>query len=682
MSELDIPPWQQPETVPATTEWLDEGPFVAGAGTVPVTESPFGAELGVAAETTGVAGEGEVPGCGQVPAGPRPLLLRSTGTANSRNPSVGYAQTLLNVFLASLRGGSPSCNDTRATTQQYIQSLHGLLVSLKQDPLVVDCMFGQATEVATKMFQACRGLVRDGKIGDRTWPELEKLGSGQPAPPVPVPPVPTPPVTTGIRVREDVWRLSAADPWHPTLLWYARGVRSLQARNGSNAARPVFADPRSWRHLAETHGTFIPEPQRPPGAKWDSCEHGSWHFLPWHRVYVHHFERIMRDEIVALGGPSGWALPFWNYSDNTRPEARRIPPAFRATNLPGGTPNPLRVEARAPGINTGSPIVKEAVDTTEAFDQTMFTPPFGPGFGGRSAPVQSHNGTAPGLLERIPHAAVHSEVGGADGWMSQFETAAQDPIFWLHHANIDRLWEAWLRARPTNRNPGNAAWLNPSRPFTFGSGSTITTLTAAQVVDPRQPPLSYRYSDMPVTPTPEAFAERPDEVPEFIGEDETRPPELVGASAGPVPLGAQATTARVDVSTPTGPVARETERGTPPANARVYLRLENITATRVHTSGVEVYVNVPAGGRPKDFPDRRAGLAPMFGVIEASRRTSTHSGSGLDLTFDITRIVRALAAAGAWDPTQLQVTFVPLPDATGRVGQGDVQVGRVSVFYA
>jgi hypothetical protein len=44
MSELDAPPWQQPETVPATTEWLDESPFAAGAGTVPLTELPLGAD--------------------------------------------------------------------------------------------------------------------------------------------------------------------------------------------------------------------------------------------------------------------------------------------------------------------------------------------------------------------------------------------------------------------------------------------------------------------------------------------------------------------------------------------------------------------------------------------------------------------------------------------------------------
>jgi tyrosinase len=202
------------------------------------------------------------------------------------------------------------------------------------------------------------------------------------------------------------------------------------------------------------------------------------------------------------------------------------------------------------------------------------------------------------------------------------------------------------------------------------------------VVDPRQDPLGYRYSDMPVTPTPEALGERPDEAPSAIGEDESRPPELVGASPGPVPLGPQPTTTRVDVSSPRGPVAREMEGGALPPNARVYLRLENITGTTVHASNVDVYVNVPPGGRPADFPDRYAGTVAMFGVIEASRRTATHSGSGRSIAFDITRIVRALSAAGTWNPNQLQVTFTPIPDPAGRVGQGDVKVGRVSLFYA
>jgi V8-like Glu-specific endopeptidase len=47
MSELSSTPRQQPETVPATTEWFDEGPFAAGADPLPRTEARFGAEPGI-----------------------------------------------------------------------------------------------------------------------------------------------------------------------------------------------------------------------------------------------------------------------------------------------------------------------------------------------------------------------------------------------------------------------------------------------------------------------------------------------------------------------------------------------------------------------------------------------------------------------------------------------------------
>src|SRR5207237_349537 len=42
-------------------------------------------------------------------------------------------------------------------------------------------------------------------------------------------------------------------------------------------------------------------------------------------------------------------------------------------------------------------------------------------------------------LEDI-HGAVHVWVGGE---MGRIDWAAYDPIFWAHHANIDRLWARW-----------------------------------------------------------------------------------------------------------------------------------------------------------------------------------------------------------------------------------------------
>src|SRR5690606_25341262 len=73
---------------------------------------------------------------------------------------------------------------------------------------------------------------------------------------------------------------------------------------------------------------------------WNQCQHGSWYFLPWHRMYLAYFEEIVADTIVKLGGPPNWALPFCDYSDRSNPYALNIPPAFTA-----GSPatNPLHM---------------------------------------------------------------------------------------------------------------------------------------------------------------------------------------------------------------------------------------------------------------------------------------------------------------------------------------------------
>ena len=56
-----------------------------------------------------------------------------------------------------------------------------------------------------------------------------------------------------------------------------------------------------------------------------------------------------------------------------------------------------------------------------------------------------------------PHNVVHSALGGL---MGDPDTAAQDPIFWLHHANVDRLWNHWIQQGGGRADPSDAAWLN------------------------------------------------------------------------------------------------------------------------------------------------------------------------------------------------------------------------------
>jgi hypothetical protein len=70
-------------------------------------------------------------------------------------------------------------------------------------------------------------------------------------------------------------------------------------------------------------------------------------------------------------------------------------------------------------------------------------------------------------LESQPHDNVHGALGGpsGNGFMVSFLSPV-DPVFFLHHANLDRLWDVWTRrqtalGRPTlPQGTSLAAWSN------------------------------------------------------------------------------------------------------------------------------------------------------------------------------------------------------------------------------
>jgi hypothetical protein len=179
---------------------------------------------------------------------------------------------------------------------------------------------------------------------------------------------------------------------------------------------------------------------------WDQCQHQTWYFLPWHRMYLGYFERMLRAAIVAAGGPEDWALPYWDYSKSA--EQRLLPTPFRNPTLEDGSRNPLYVEARNPLANAGEQILDEEDVRLDALDVASFFVPSdetGTSFAGPQTPSQHFGQLGSGALESAPHNLVHVQVGLPDGWMLDPSLAALDPIFWLHHANIDRLWEVWLQ---------------------------------------------------------------------------------------------------------------------------------------------------------------------------------------------------------------------------------------------
>lgn len=480
------------------------------------------------------------------------------------------------------------------------------------------------------------------------------------------------------RIRRNVWAL-VADPNDKTLEWYGRAV-------GEMKKRPI-ADHRGWRFQAAIHdyvrqsdplamSTDVLPSAADRERFWNQCQHFSWFFLPWHRMYLHHFEQIVAAEVLALGGPADWTLPYWNYSTDVA--SRRLPPPFRDPTLPDGSPNHLYVAERNPAANQGLDFAEEAdVDLTACLESPVFANPrFGgaAGFGGPQTGFNHNAGSAVGLLENIPHGQMHVEVGGDEGWMGSFNTAALDPIFWLHHANIDRLWEVWLRRSPQHTNPTSALWRSGVR-FSFRDvGGAVVTMTCADVLDTTVAPLQYSYDDV----SDPLQAPSPLEAIRIMGREDTMPkdriPELMGATAAPFELGAEARHTVI----PTAPVAAPLGLEALDASEepkRVYLHIEHLTSDK-RAPAYDVYLGVPKGEEPTQHPDKRVGRLSMFGLPEASNRSGSHAGTGLTFALDVTELVGRLNQTPGWNPSELPICFVPVKQKPG----ARVQVGRVSLY--
>ena len=332
-------------------------------------------------------------------------------------------------------------------------------------------------------------------------------------------------------VRRDIWGLSEADPWHPIIEAYALGVRELQ--------QPGRREPVTWSYQAAIHAL----PQGQAGDRFlNQCQHFCWFFLPWHRLYLYYFERIVRAAIrtlPAIGADvkAEWALPYWNYERNG--QARSLPPAFLERKLSGREEdNPLFVEQRKPSRNRGVPLDANDVRSDIARRPRDFA--FANGSeGGFAGPAvgPSHEGevfgAAAGELENVPHGSVHVQVGGSvrqgdpqNGYMSLFETAGLDPIFWLHHCNIDRLWEMWIGEGDGRANPpAGSPFYTPSFHFHDENGNPVTT-DARMTVDTAAS-LEYTYEDT-TAPAPPTRRRARRSLPPMSEDAATNPPEFVG----------------------------------------------------------------------------------------------------------------------------------------------------------
>ncbi|MGA2578609.1 MAG: tyrosinase family protein [Bryobacteraceae bacterium] len=150
--------------------------------------------------------------------------------------------------------------------------------------------------------------------------------------------------------------------------------------------------------------------------------HATWDFLPWHRGFLCFHELILAD---AARCPE-FRLPVWDWE-----KSLEMPPFFCELGLPSF-------------LTGGYLRVLDVSDTKTSFSQCalqgwLLSNRFEDFCGAASSPA----GGDPPRSSMGPHNVVHT--GLVRGAMSLPMTAAADPLFYAHHANVDRFWSYWLK---------------------------------------------------------------------------------------------------------------------------------------------------------------------------------------------------------------------------------------------
>jgi|GEM_PF-220387 len=483
-----------------------------------------------------------------------------------------------------------------------------------------------------------------GGSGDGGNPPTESP-TGPPTEPPTEPPETQPPFT-GVRVRRSV---STLDPNGPELTAYRTAVTRMRALPAN--------DRRSWLAQANIHR--------------NSCPHNNWYFLPWHRAYLHRFEQICAE----MSGVADFALPYWDWS--TTPS---IPSAF------WGNGNPLNHSPRAISQggeydqgSIGLAVVNRILATTDT-EVFMSSPSTG---------QQVPGGT--GQFEGSPHNHIHGRTGGDMGGTA---TAALDPIFWLHHANVDRLWAAW-----TGQVFSQEDWLNFefTNAFYDASGtavrhsvaSTLSTVglgfryeqpgSASRLVASTVPSTSgdggFGFQAEVVAGPPPAVVAGSTTVRELTG-GEVRIESLRTASTRIVPNAELRTllAQRRAVPSPAAEFrleARGAGAGDDPGVAALPGPAQNTGTPRLTIEGVEepaqpatvrVFLNAPEATADTPVTDPHyVGSMSFFGADHAD-----HAGAhaGLAYLFDLGPCLDRLEAAGlysvATDALDVQLVIVPV----------------------
>jgi hypothetical protein len=408
--------------------------------------------------------------------------------------------------------------------------------------------------------------------------------------------------------------------WNSAPRGSANFKRSLRYWANMHAFIGINCSPNSGINNQGMSGLSIQSKQTPDeNSTWCTCQHGTIQFLTWHRMYLYYFEKVLQ----AAAGDPNLRLPYWDYETDGH-----IPAAYRSPTYVNGNgqtvANPLFISNRQAALNNGSATLSPAVvSTAGAMPATSYSP-------------------FNSALEQTPHGSVHCATGVNScptGYMGYVPSAGNDPIFYSHHANIDRLYECWVKVAPAQRLP-SGAMLNATFNFIDGAGNLVNRKVADMVTTQQ---LGYNYTAgggcPAAAPSPVVVQQAPSRVIDLAG-----PVELqTGVTSVPVRLPA-APPSQNEAADPNAPPAQQAT-----------LVLEGVTFDQAPGAMFEVALQSSNGKRV------------TIGVINFFNQTAPHhgdmesGGAAERRSFDASAALKALGAGAA----QARLVLKPTSGVSG-----------------
>lgn len=436
------------------------------------------------------------------------------------------------------------------------------------------------------------------------------------------------------RVRRSLHGMALDDP---DLSAYREFVRIMQAQDQT---KPV-----SWLQYSLMHGRY--------GGGYRYCPHGDWYFLPWHRAFVLMYENAVR----KLVGKSDFAMPYWDWTVD-----RIMPSSFTDTSYQG-KPNPFYVPGRT--LDTGNWPLPDAWVGPEVMANNVYRETAFPLFGTSRNPAQNdldmswvvRGGGSQGFLERTPHNLIHNSIGA----FMPSAGSPRDPIFMMHHSNIDRIWANWNALGRSNLSGMSAAeqklflninfkdnYLTPSGGL-YGAYSRDMQSIAT---------LGYTYTGMPAPDNRKADPERTQRLLSLFATGSTI--ESLDSVQMLASINTQAATIREPLvkqaHLPSSLQSMVIERDPEQADAAEVFALIKEIEFAPGVSSVRVFVN--ADDLSVDTPDSDPHFVTEIGFL-AHEPHADHGKVAPSALVDLTGTLRNLASLGMLKGDRISVHLLP-----------------------